>query len=94
MVNLVIVGYVGSITGSSVRFTARSQRENPRLLYWSHAGMLYQNSIFGKRVLTYWGIWGKREIPEYSQMDGVIVPMENYTFLERLSIIFQIDEQF
>ena len=37
-------------------------------------------SVLGKRVLTYWEITGYMD---YSQMSGPVVPMENYTFLER-----------
>ncbi len=43
-------------------------------------GMLSNDSVFAKRVLTY---WENRENSGYSHMNVLIVPMENYTFLER-----------
>ena len=37
------------------------------------------DSVFGKRVLTY---WENRDISDYSQMNGFMVAIENYIFLE------------
>ena len=41
------------------------------------------DSVFGKRVLTYLKFGENRGNPNYSQVDALIVHMENYTFLER-----------
>ncbi len=42
------------------------------------------DSIFGEKGTNVLGNLGEnRGIPDYSQMDELIVPMENYTFLER-----------
>ena len=38
------------------------------------------DSVFGKRVLTYWENMGT---PDYSQMNVFMVGIENYIFLER-----------
>ncbi len=38
------------------------------------------DSVFGKRVLTY---WENRGTPEYSQVNGFTVGIENYIFLQR-----------
>ena len=38
------------------------------------------DSVFGKRVLTY---WENRGTPDYSQMNEFMVCIENYIFLER-----------
>ena len=38
------------------------------------------DSVFGKRVLTY---WKNRGISDYSQMNGLMEGIENYIFLER-----------
>ena len=38
------------------------------------------DSVFAKRVLTY---WENRGTPIYTQMNEIIVGIENYTFLER-----------
>ncbi len=38
------------------------------------------DSVLGKRVLTYWENWGNLG---YSQMNVFIVAMENYIFFER-----------
>ncbi len=51
-------------------------------LYWIlHAGKWITNwtydSVYGKRVLPYW--------ENRRNLDGLIVPMENYVFLERWS---------
>ena len=43
------------------------------------------DSLFGKRVLTYWENKGN---PNYSQMNGFMVGIENDIFLERDSLIF------
>ena len=39
------------------------------------------DSVFGKRVLTYWENGGT---PNYNQMKGFIVDIENYIFLENV----------
>ncbi len=36
------------------------------------------DSVFGKRVLTY---WENRGTPDYNQMIGFMVGIENYIFL-------------
>ncbi len=41
---------------------------------------LKNDSVFAKRVLTYWEYRGN---PGYSHMNVLIVPLENYTFFER-----------
>ena len=38
------------------------------------------DSVLGKRVLTY---WENRGNGDYNKMNGFMVGMENYTFLER-----------
>ncbi len=38
------------------------------------------DSVFGKRVLTYWENEGT---PDYNQINGLKVGIENYMFLER-----------
>ncbi len=38
------------------------------------------DSIFGKRVLTY---WENRGTPDYNQMNALMVGIANYIFLER-----------
>ena len=38
------------------------------------------DSVFGKRVLTY---WENRGTPDYCQMNGFIEGIENYIYLER-----------
>ena len=38
------------------------------------------DSVFGKRVLTY---WENRGTPDYSQMNGFMAGIEDYIFLER-----------
>ena len=38
------------------------------------------DSVFGKRVLTY---WENRGTSDYSHMNGFMVGIENYIFLER-----------
>ncbi len=38
------------------------------------------DSVLGKRVLTY---WESRGTPDYSQMNGFMVGIENYIFVER-----------
>ncbi len=38
------------------------------------------DSVFGKRVLTY---WENRGTPDCSQMNGFMIGIENYIFLER-----------
>ena len=38
------------------------------------------DSVFGKRVLTY---WENRGTPGCDQMDGFMIAIENYIFLER-----------
>ena len=38
--------------------------------------------VLGKRVLVYWEIRGNSWYLDYSQINGPIVPMGNYTFLE------------
>ncbi len=38
------------------------------------------DSVFGKRVLTY---WENRGTPDYCQMNEFMVCIENYIFLER-----------
>ena len=37
------------------------------------------DSVFAKRVLTYWENWRNSD---YNHLNAFIVPMENYTYLE------------
>ncbi len=39
---------------------------------------IINDSVFAKRVLTY---WGNRGSPGYSYTNVLIVPIENYTFI-------------
>ncbi len=47
-------------------------------LYWTHPPPV-NDSVLGKRVLTCWENWG---IPDYCQMNGFMLSIGNYTFLE------------
>ena len=42
------------------------------------ASIEYIDSVFGKRVLTY---WENRGTPDHSQINGFMVGIENYIFL-------------
>ncbi len=44
------------------------------------SALFLNDSVFGKRVLTY---WENRGTPDYREMNGFRVGIENYIFLER-----------
>ncbi len=56
-------------------FLGISKLQNVRQYYQTDS-----DSVFRKRILTY---WENRGTPHYSQMNGFMVGIENYIFFER-----------